>query len=321
MSNINRMLLDVDTGIDDALAILYALLSPAIKVEGITTGFGNTDVDQATENTLRVIQAANCGYEVPVAKGAAGPLKRIFPGAVPHIHGHNGIGDAVLPPSRTQALEESAAAFIVRKVNESPGELTLVTVGRLTNLALALELDPSIAFKFKKVVIMGGTVFAPGNITPVSEANLYGDPEAAAQVFESTLPITVVGLDVTQQTRLTKQHLSDLSRDVAPTKREVFDFMNAALRIYFDFYSFSNDFDGECPMHDPLAVIVAVNPSLVRTETIPAAIDCGDGYTAGMIITDRRVRAAVGRPVEFCLEVDQEKAIAELLSIFTKGER
>ncbi|OBZ17931.1 nucleoside hydrolase [Bacillus sp. FJAT-26390] len=317
----NRMLLDVDTGIDDALAILYALLSPEIKVEGITTGFGNIDVEQATENTLRVIQVANCGYEVPVAKGASGPLSRVFPGAVHHIHGHNGIGDAVLPASPQQLLEETAAQFIVRKVNESPGELTLVTVGRQTNLALALQLDPSIENKFKKVVIMGGSVFVPGNITPVSEANFYGDPEAAALVFESKLPITIVGLDVTQQTRLTKKHMAYLSREIAEDKQEILDFLNVALEPYFDFYAFSNHFDGECAMHDPLAVIVAINPSLVRIESMNAVIDCGTGYTAGMIITDRRVRSTVGRPVDFCLEVDREKAIAQLLSVFTKGEQ
>ncbi|WP_141502906.1 nucleoside hydrolase [Paenibacillus luteus] len=316
----NRLLLDVDTGIDDALAILYALLSPEIKVEGITTGFGNTDVDQATENTLRVIQVANCGYEVPVAKGAAGPLKRVFPGGVPHIHGNNGIGDAELPSSKQQPLEETAAEFIVRKVNESPGELILVTVGRQTNLALALQLDPSIVTKFKKVVIMGGAVFVPGNITPVSEANLYGDPEAAAIVVESELPLVIVGLDVTQQTRLTKNHMAYLSREVAEDKRDVLAFLEASLERYFDFYAFSNGFDGECSMHDPLAVIVAIHPSLVKTQALNAVIDCGTGYTAGMVITDRRVRSLVGRPVEFCLEVDSAKAIEELLSVFTKGE-
>ncbi|WP_339209161.1 nucleoside hydrolase [Paenibacillus sp. FSL K6-3182] len=321
MSKINRMLLDVDTGIDDALAILYALLSPEIKVEGITTGFGNIDVEQATENTLRVIQVANCGYEVPVAKGASGPLKRVFPGAVAHIHGHNGIGDAELPPTHQKPLVGiSAAEFIVQKVNESPGELILVTVGRQTNLALALQLDPSIVTKFKKVVIMGGTVFAPGNITPVSEANLYGDPEAAALVFESELPITIVGLDVTQKTRLTKTHMEQLSREIADDKHEILDFLNVALERYFEFYAFSNHFDGECAMHDPLAVIVAINPSLVKIETMNAVIDCGEGLTAGMIITDRRVRSVVGRPVDFCLEVEQERAISQLLSVFKKGE-
>lgn len=321
MSTINRMLLDVDTGIDDALAILYALLSPEIKVEGITTGFGNIDVVQATDNTLRVIQLSNCGYEVPVAAGAAAPIKRSFDGGVPHIHGNNGIGDAVLPPSKQQPLAISAPEFIVQKVNESPGELILVTVGRQTNLAHALQLDPSIAHKFKKVVIMGGAVLVPGNITPVSEANLYGDPEAAAFVFESELPITVVGLDVTQQTRLTRKHMDMLSQEMGTDKREIFNFLQVALEPYFAFYKWSNDFDGECAMHDPLAVAIAINPSLVRTETLNASIDCGSGYTAGMVITDRRVRSSVGRPVEFCLDVDIEKAMAQMLAVFTREER
>lgn len=316
MSNLNRMLLDVDTGIDDALAILYALLSPEIKVEGITTGFGNTDVAQATENTLRVIQLANCGYEVPVAVGAASPIERIFHGAVPHIHGNNGIGDASLPPSIQKPIEESASDFIIRKVNENPGELILVTVGRLTNLAIALQKDPSIVTKFKKVVIMGGAVFAPGNITPVSEANLYGDPEAASSVFESELPITIVGLDVTQKTRLTRNHLEMLSRQAPPNKREIVNFIKEATERYFAFYEFSNHFIGECAMHDPLAVLVAVNPSLVKIEVMNAVIDCGTGYTAGMIITDRRVRSIVGRAVDFCLEVDEEKAMEQMLSVF-----
>ncbi|MDQ8735332.1 nucleoside hydrolase [Paenibacillus sp. LHD-38] len=137
MSKRNRMLLDVDTGIDDALAILYALLSPQIKVEGITTGFGNTDVVQATENTLRVIQVADCGYEVPVAIGASGPLNRVFPGAVPHIHGHNGIGDAVLPASPHQPVKESAAEFIVQKVNEAPGELIFGNGGEINESGIS----------------------------------------------------------------------------------------------------------------------------------------------------------------------------------------
>ncbi|WP_028610888.1 nucleoside hydrolase [Paenibacillus harenae] len=321
MSNRSRMLLDVDTGIDDALAILYALLSPEIKVEGITTGFGNIDVEQATDNTLRIIQLANCGYEVPVAVGAAGPLERIFHGGVPHIHGNNGIGDAILPVPSQKPVDESAAAFIVRKVNENPGELILVTVGRLTNLALALQLDPGIANKFKKVVMMGGTVLAPGNVTPVSEANLYGDPEAASIVFESGLPITVVGLDVTQKTRLTRRHMEQLAVEAKTGDREIIAFMDEALRKYFDFYAFSNHFEGECPMHDPLAVLVAMHPSLVRIETMNAVIDCGTGYTAGMVVTDRRVRSTVGRPVDFCMEVDVERAMDKLLSVFKRGGR
>ncbi|MCM3625792.1 nucleoside hydrolase [Paenibacillus glycanilyticus] len=316
MNGKTRIILDVDTGIDDALAVLYALLSPDIHVEGLTTGFGNIHVEQATENTLRLIKLANCGYEVPVAAGAAGPLQRDYAGPVPHIHGHNGIGDAKLAPTEQQPLKESAAEFIVRKAHELPGELVVVTVGRMTNLALAVAMDPSIASKIRNVVVMGGTVFAPGNVTPVSEANLWGDPEAAQQVFRSELPLTIVGLDVTLQTRLSRTHLDQLRRLAPEDKQPIVDFLHTALEKYFTFYLEQNQYLGECPMHDPLAVLVAVNPSLVNTRVMRADIDCGHGLTAGMIITDRRVNPQVGREITFCLEVDADQALRQMLSVF-----
>ncbi|MCK9861381.1 nucleoside hydrolase [Paenibacillus sp. ATY16] len=316
MNTKTRIILDVDTGIDDALAILYALLSPEIHVEGLTTGFGNINVEQATENTLRLIKLANCGYEVPVAAGASGPLKREYAGPVPHIHGYNGIGDAEIPPTEQRPLKESAAEFIVRKAHELPGELVVITVGRMTNLALALSLDPSISGKIRQVVVMGGTVFAPGNVTPVSEANLWGDPEAAQQVFRSEVPLTIVGLDVTLETRLSKGHLAQLRQLAPDNKRPIVDFLHTSLEKYFDFYLQTNQYLGECPMHDPLAVLVAVNPSLVNTRVMHADIDCGHDLTAGMIITDRRVIPAVGREITFCLEVDADRALRQMLSVF-----
>ncbi|QAY65995.1 nucleoside hydrolase [Paenibacillus protaetiae] len=314
MTATHRMIIDADTGIDDALAILYAIYAKEIQLEGITTTFGNTDVEQATDNTLRLIKLCNPGYEIPVAKGAAGPLKRDYEGPVVAVHGHNGIGDAIIPKSEQQPLAMSAAEFLVSKANENPGEITLVMVGRMTNLALALQLDPSIAGKFKKVVIMGGTVLAPGNVTPVSEANLWGDPEAAAVVFESDVPLTVVGLDVTMKTRLTYEHLHLLDRQAPAEHKQLVQFLHDSLRVYFNFYRESNYFAESCPLHDPLAVLVAINPSLVQIQTFKATIDCGNGATAGMIVTDRRARASLGRDVQFCMEVDADRAVGQMLS-------
>ena len=310
----HRIIIDADTGVDDALAILYAMYAPEINIEGITTVFGNTDVEQATDNTLRLIKLCNVGYYIPVAKGAAAPLKREYRGPVVHVHGENGIGNAVIPKSEQQPLAESAAEFLIRKANENPGEIILVMVGRMTNLALALQMDPSIAGKFKKVVIMGGTVLAPGNVTPVSEANLHGDPEAAAIVFESEVPLTVVGLDVTMKTRLTYAHLDLLDKLAAPDKRDMLNFLRQSLGVYFNFYRESNYFVESCPLHDPLAVLVAVNPSLVQTQTFKATIDCGSGLTAGMIMTDRRARASVGRDIQFCMQVDADRAVGQMLA-------
>lgn len=314
MTATHRMIIDADTGIDDALAILYAMYAPEIKLEGLTTIFGNTDVEQATDNTLRLIKLCNRENEIPVAKGAAAPLKREFSGPAVAVHGQNGIGDAVIPKSDQQPLPISAAEFLVQKANENPGEITLVMVGRMTNLALALQLDPAIAGKFKKVVIMGGTVLAPGNVTPVSEANFWGDPEAAAIVFESELPLTIVGLDVTMETRLTYAHLNLLDRRAPEANKTLVQFLHDSLPVYYDFYRGSNYFAESCPLHDPLAVLVAVNPSLVKTQTFKATIDCGEGHTAGMIVTDRRARATEGRDIQFCMEVDADRAVGQMLA-------
>ncbi|AJY77572.1 nucleoside hydrolase [Paenibacillus beijingensis] len=312
----NPILLDVDTGIDDSVAILYALNALNIRVEGICTGFGNTDVGQATDNTLRLIKLANPDYDIPVAPGAAGPLQRRWSGPVVHVHGNNGIGNAELPASSQQPLQQSAADFIVRKANEQPGEITLVTLGRLTNLALALEKDPSIGTKIKKVVMMGGTVAAPGNVTPVCEANFHGDPEAAARVLKSDLPLTIVGLDVTMKTRLTARHLELLARNAGPDKRELIAYLQTALSYYFNYYTQVNDFIGACPLHDPLALLVAVDPSLVKMQTLKADIECEGRFTAGMVVTDQRTHPSIGRDVQVCLEVDSERAVNKLVAAF-----
>lgn len=314
MRDVTRLLIDADTGIDDSIAILHALKSKDIRVEGITTGFGNTDVKQATDNTLRLIRLAAPGYEVPVAAGAAGPLSRKWDGAVVEVHGRNGIGDAELPASGQRELAESAADFIVRKANECPGELTLVTLGRLTNLALALEKDPSICGKFKEVVMMGGTVFAPGNVTPACEANFAGDPEAAARVFAADFALTAVGLDVTTKTKLTVGHLDRLARYARPENKALIDYLQTALSYYFAFYQQVDRWIGACPVHDPLALLVAVDPSLVTMRTMKAAIECGGEHTAGMVVADRRGTPSVGRNVRFCVDVDADRALDRLLA-------
>ncbi|AHV98214.1 nucleoside hydrolase [Paenibacillus sabinae] len=316
MPNKHQLILDVDTGIDDAFAILYALKSQHIHIEGICTGFGNTDVAQATDNTLRIIKLANPGYDVPVAPGASGPLERKWGGSVVHVHGDNGIGNAELPPSNQLPLEESAADFMIRKANEQPGELILVTLGSLTNLALALEKDPSIRGKFKHVVMMGGTVFSHGNVTPVAEANFHVDPEAAALVFKSGLPLTMVGLDVTLQAKLTMQHLDWMDRNARQDCREVVEFLRASLAYYFNFYTRVNDFIDACPLHDPLALLVAVDPSLVKIQTLKAEIECSGSLTSGMVVTDRRPHPLRGNDVNICLEVDAERAIGKLVTGF-----
>ena len=209
---LKQILIDADTGIDDSIAILFALKRPDVRVMGVTTGFGNTTARQAAENSLRLIRLAGAPYEVPVAVGATEPLAGNWKGPDPHIHGPNGIGGVELPPSSQQPLEEPAWAFIARMAREHPGELTLVTLARMTNLAKALEIEPDLPRLLKRVVFMGGTFHAPGNVSPVAEANIAGDPEAADRVFQAGFDLTMVGLDVTQKVRLTTDHVAILDK-------------------------------------------------------------------------------------------------------------
>ncbi|MFC3803373.1 nucleoside hydrolase [Cohnella sp. GCM10012308] len=316
MTQVRKVIIDADTGIDDALAILYALKSPALRVEGITTVFGNVDVQQATENTLRIIKLASPAYEVPVAIGADRPLKRPPTGFSAHVHGHNGIGDAELPPSGQRALAERAEDFIVRKAGELDGELVLITLGRLTNVALALAKDPGLARKIKQVYVMGGAVQVAGNVTPVAEANIWGDPEAADIVFASGLDIVMIGLDVTMKTNLAQEHLDFLQRRCRPENREIVEFLRTSMAYYFEFYRQANHFVDAAPMHDPLTVLAAEEPGLVTNRTMRVTVECESALCAGMTVADLRPSPSVGTPIQVSVDVDAKTAVGKLLSVF-----
>lgn len=316
MNPIRQVIIDADTGIDDALAILYALKSPALRVEGITTVFGNVDVHQATENTLRIVRLAQAPYEVPVAIGADRPLKRPPTGFSAHVHGHNGIGDAELPPSDQRPLDERADDFIIRKANELSGELVLITLGRLTNVAQALAKDPSLPRKIKQVYVMGGAVHAAGNVTPVAEANIWGDPEAAEIVFASGLEVIMIGLDVTMKTNLGIEHLDFLQRRCRPENREIVEFLRTSMAYYFEFYRQANHFVDAAPMHDPLTVLAAEQPGLVTNRSMLVTVECESALCAGMTVADLRPSPSVGSPIQVSIDVDAKTAVGKLLSVF-----
>ena len=192
-----KIILDTDPGVDDAQAIQLILAAPELNLLGLTTIFGNVDVELATTNALRLLDLGN-RTDVPVAKGAADPLNGPYLGAVTFVHGDDGQGNTFRPASQQQPIGPSAAEFIVQQLNEQPGVITLVAVGPLTNLALALQLDPTITEKVVEVVVMGGNAFCAGNATPAGEANILNDPDAADRVFGANWPVTMIGLDVTQ---------------------------------------------------------------------------------------------------------------------------
>ena len=216
-----RMILDTDPGIDDAMAILFALRRPGIRLEALTTVFGNTDVDTATVNALRILELAGRS-EIPVARGASRSLLRPFTKAADHVHGTNGLGGIELPEPRSRPVSETASDLIIRMARENPGEITLCPVGPITNVAVALTRAPEIAGLLREIVVMGSTIFQPGIQgipTPLADANFWNDPEAAQIVLRSGARITLVGMDVTMKVLLTAPMSEAIARDGGPLGR------------------------------------------------------------------------------------------------------
>ncbi|QFU01694.1 Pyrimidine-specific ribonucleoside hydrolase RihB [Halomonas sp. THAF5a] len=252
------IIFDTDPGIDDAQAIALALRHPEIELLGMTTTYGNVDVETATHNALLLAELA--GREIPVAQGAAQPMVKERHPPPAHIHGANGLGDIALPSVRGQAEEVSAAQFIVDTVNARPGEVTLVAVGPLGNLAAALQLDPGLIDRVKRVVIMGGSIREGGNVSPVAEANMFNDPDAAARVLTAGWPLTLVGLDVTHRCVLTDAHMARIEAGQGALGRV----LAGSFAFYRDFYREALGIDGCCP-HDSCALAWLLRPELFTT--------------------------------------------------------
>jgi inosine-uridine nucleoside N-ribohydrolase len=293
-----KIVIDTDPGIDDAMAVHFAFAHPDIEVLGLTTIFGNVSTAMATRNALAMVEQA--AYGCPVAHGADAPLTEPLRTPPAFVHGDEGFGD--VPPIRpTQRPDpRSAAQFLCDTVATYPGEVVICAVGPLTNLALALELDPSIAANVAQVVVMGGAVDAPGNVTDFAEANIVGDPHAADRVFAADWPVTLVGLDVTMQVHCTPADFQSL-RQVSP---RIGGFLDEATRFYFGYHKQRYDWD-HCCMHDPAAVIACLHPDVFTMEEVPLETVL-DGEQLGR--TQRISSTDSGRrPVRVCLGVDSQR--------------
>lgn len=310
-----KILFDVDTGVDDSFSLLYALLKPQYEIVGISTVCGNVESDLAAENTLKILDLADAP-DIPVVVGASGPLKGHWEGRVSTIHGDNGLGNIELPQSRRSLCKENVEDFHMRLAEQYEGELILITLGPLTNVARTLKKYPAFARKVRKMIMMGGTLNMRGNVSPVGEANVVCDPEACDAVFLSGMDITAVGLDVTMQVRLKQEHIDWLDQCCSPRARKAVDFLKEALKHYWHGNQVQNYCIGDCPVHDPLAVMYASVPSLMRTEIRRARVECGGTYCRGMIVTDLREHPIAGGDIRFAMEVDPERALRELLSPF-----
>lgn len=298
------ILFDVDTGIDDALAIAYALNSPELEVLGFTTCFGNVSVTEATRNTLAVLEKV--GKSVPVYEGAAETFVRgESKHSAKHVHGEDGLGNALEKNPITQATAGFAPDFIIEQVKNRPHEIAIIAVGPLTNLALAIKKAPEIIPLVKEIVIMGGAVKVPGNVTAYGEANIVADPEAADYVFASGLPVTLVGLDVTMQTLLPKSALDKWRKN----GQESGQFLADMTGFYMDFYEKTSPGIGGCALHDPLAVGVLIDPSFVKTEVMNIKV-----VTEGEAMGETIGYSGEHPNVNVCIEVEANRFLEHFLA-------
>jgi purine nucleosidase len=290
------LILDVDTGIDDALALLYAAASPDVDLLAVTCVSGNVAARQVEQNTRAVLELAGRG-DVEVALGRETPLVKALEIA-PDTHGPRGLGYAELPPATRPLSARHAVDVIVDAARARPGEITLVTLGPLTNLALALEHEPDLPRLLDAYVLMGGAFRTSGNTTPTSEWNVYVDPDAAKRVFEvwgaargvdPTIPYPLaMGLDVTERARLLPEHLARLTAARGDDPNDpITRFVDDALRFYFEYHERHDGFYGAF-VHDPFTVAAALDRSRVVVQPVFADIETGPGLAHGMTVADWR---------------------------------
>jgi purine nucleosidase len=276
---VRKIIFDTDPGTDDAMALMLALNSPELDVRAITVVPGNVTAEQGLENALRMVSLAN-RCDIPVAGGARHPLFQKLITAE-FWHGKNGLANIELPRSKCKADPRYGPDLIIELIHASPHEITLVPVGPLTNIALAVEKDPSIVPLIKEVILMGGSIKG-GNVNAAAEANIYNDPEAAQIVFQAGWPLTMVGLDVGDKTMLGHKQLDQL----ASTHGPVNDFIYGVAKFLVEL---SEKFgDSGTPMYDPLAVGVAIDSTLVTAPAIHVDVETRGEFTRGETVANRR---------------------------------
>lgn len=272
-ARLDRVIIDTDPGVDDALALLLAMRSPELKIEAITPVAGNVPLELTLPNALRLVEIAGRA-DIPVAAGARAPLARRLVTAT-YAHGENGLGGAVFPEPTLKPVAEPAAEYIRRIVRKYPHEVTLITLGPLTNIAAALSLDNELAGLVHGLTMMGGSL-SGGNITPAAEFNIYVDPEAARIVFQSGIPITMVGLDVTRKTSLTEEHVRVLEGAQNAVSQAAGKIGRNALA-----HNRERGFLVGPNMHDSLAVAAFLDPTILKWQEYYVDVETTGELTAG----------------------------------------
>lgn len=292
------------------MAIFYALAAPELDVIALTTIFGNAHTSVTTANALRLLEIAE-RTDIPVARGADRPMAMAFRGPADFVHGTDGQGNVHLAAPTTSTVPGDAAHLIIDTVMAQPGQVTLVPIGPLTNIALAMLIEPQLSSHVAEIVLMGGAVFVGGNASPAGEANILNDPEAADIVFGADCPITMAGLDVTERTTMTN---ADLARIAAiPTTRA--QHLAAIVPFYAEFYRQRLGLDG-IHVHDSTAISYLLAPQHYRWREYPIRVDCGHHVCRGSTlaaqhVSDNEHRWDGRRAVRILTEVD-ERAVIEL---------
>lgn len=306
-----RIIIDTDPGIDDAAAILMALASPELTVEAVTTVFGNGPVDACTANASRILLAAG-RTDIPVFQGAAKPLVRLpNAGWAQHIHGDDALGNTGFPlPEGTPQPGggRHAALELIDRVIAAPGEATILALGRLTNVALALSLEPRFAQSVVRIVVMGGAVYVPGNVSPVASANLYEDPESAAIVYSSGVPLAQVGLDVCNKVHISQSQLEQIKEAGTPTARLLSAATPSLQRSYVE-RGLLTEGDG-VRYNDLPAVIFMVDPNLFTCKEMFVEIETQSISARGQTVAQPIGPGTHPHNATVCLEVDGERAAA-----------
>lgn len=306
---VKRVIIDTDPGVDDCAAILLALASPELQVDALTVSYGNGSMARCADNARRILEAAGRS-DIPIYPGAERPLIRPpTAGWASHIHGGDALGEVAdsQPPQVLADMGPArrAAVEIAARVLESPGEITVLALGRMTNVALALRLAPGISGSLAGVVVMGGAVRVPGNVSPVATANIHEDPEAAAILYDSGVPITQVGLDVCDQCGFSEEQFERLRASSASAVQLL---VSASAYTQAAYRRLGRLADGEAVRYNDVpAVAVAVDPTLMTVQRLPVAVDTGSDLTRGQTVADWYGLTGREANADVCLEVDAER--------------
>ncbi|CAH8251277.1 unnamed protein product [Arabidopsis lyrata] len=273
-----KIIIDTDPGIDDAMAIFVALNSPEVDVIGLTTIFGNVYTTLATRNALHLLEVAG-RTDIPVAEGTHKTfLNDTKLRIADFVHGKDGLGNQNFPPPKGKPIEKSGPEFLVEQAKLYPGEITVVALGPLTNIALAIQLDPDFSKNVGQIVLLGGAFAVNGNVNPASEANIFGDPEAADIVFTCGADIIAVGINVTHQVIMTANDKDKL----ASSNGKFAQYLCKILDVYYDYHLTAYEIKGVY-LHDPATILAAFLPSLF-TYTEGVARVQTSGITRGLTL-------------------------------------